>query len=254
MEAFTYQLLQKVEDHHWWYVSRWKLVRAELVSVFPGRRDLRILDIGCGTGGTTKRLEDLGEVIGVDPEPLAVAAARTKVRTAQIIQAPAMEVDTLFAPESFDLITFFHVLYHRNTGPAAEVVAKVARLLKPAGILLATEPAFRMLMRQHDIVDMGKTRYTLKDFKNMFAQRGLVYRNGRYFNSFAFAPCLLSAGMQRLFSANQEKATRLDELKLPAPWLNRLLIGIMGWETRVSRICSPPLGVSLIAIGQKHAR
>lgn len=253
MEAFTYQILQSVEDHHWWYVSRWNLVRAELESVFPGRKHLRILDIGCGTGGTTRRLEDLGEVIGVDPEPLAVAASRTKVRNAQIIQAPATEIDTLFAPESFDLITFFHVLYHRNTGPEDEIVAKVARLLKPGGILLATEPAFRMLMREHDVVDMGKTRYTLRDFMNVFEQCGLVYRSGRYFNSLAFPPCLLSAGMHRLFSTNQEKAGTLDELKIPAPWLNRLMIRVMGWEARLSRICSPPLGVSLIAIGQKHA-
>src|SRR5207249_9835696 len=135
------------------------------------------------------------KVIGVDPEPLAVAAARRKVKAAQIIQAPAAEIDILFAPESFDLVTFFHVLYHRNTGSEDEIVAKVARLLKPGGILLVTEPAFRVLMRDHDIVDMGKTRYRLKDFRNVFEQHGLVYRSGRYFNSFAFPSCLLSAGL-----------------------------------------------------------
>ena len=71
MQPHTYAIMRKVEDRHWWFVGRRRIIAAfveqicrDLQNGGPGQP--RILDIGCGTGANLELLSKFGEAEGVD--------------------------------------------------------------------------------------------------------------------------------------------------------------------------------------------
>ena len=98
----------------------------------PGQR---LLDIGCGNGDFLLNARDAGwDVMGVDPDPKAVAAARQRGLT---VSVGSIE---LFAGESdcFDAITLSHVLEHLHE--PVQFIHAVHRLLKPGGVVFVDTP------------------------------------------------------------------------------------------------------------------
>ena len=66
MEVHEYARIAAVEDDHWWYRNTRALVADQLGAELATRRDLRILDAGCGPGGNGAWLAEHGVVVGVD--------------------------------------------------------------------------------------------------------------------------------------------------------------------------------------------
>ena len=61
-----------LEQRHWWYAERRSLVRRLVAPLTPGRA----LDVGCGGGGNTEVLRDLGwRVAGLEYSPAAAPIA-----------------------------------------------------------------------------------------------------------------------------------------------------------------------------------
>ena len=78
MEREQYAIMARREEHHWWYAGMRRVALAVLERVLEGRHGLRILDAGCGTGGTTIELRRFGEVFGVDLAWAALEPARAR--------------------------------------------------------------------------------------------------------------------------------------------------------------------------------
>src|SRR3954468_14211739 len=110
MERAQYLVMAAVEGRHWWYGGMRAISASILNLVYAGRRDLAILDAGCGSGGNLRFLRRYGSVIGVDLAAEALALGRenapSDLARASVLQLP-------FAEASFDLVTSFEVLYHR---------------------------------------------------------------------------------------------------------------------------------------------
>lgn len=108
------------------------------------RPGMRVLDLGSGAGDVAmlaaRLIESDGEVIGVERDPAAVAAATARVAHAGLsnVRFVAGDVQTLDGLESgfeagFDAVVGRLVLmYMRN--PVA-VLARAARLVRPGGLL-----------------------------------------------------------------------------------------------------------------------
>jgi len=68
--------------------------------------DARVVDLGCGSGEFTARLAELvprGSVVGVDPDPSMVEAARRhRAPNLTFVDAPAQVLDQVVAPDSVD--------------------------------------------------------------------------------------------------------------------------------------------------------
>src|SRR5215207_630412 len=77
MEREQYAVMARREERHWWYAGMRRVALATLSRALAGRRDLLILDAGCGTGGTTTRLAQFGNVVGIDLAWEALRPART---------------------------------------------------------------------------------------------------------------------------------------------------------------------------------
>ena len=68
----------RLEVDHWWYRARQEIILAQFRNRYPTRRDLRILDVGCGAGTLLKSLRRFGQVTGLEASAAAAAAARRR--------------------------------------------------------------------------------------------------------------------------------------------------------------------------------
>ena len=101
---------------------------------------LRVLDIGCGTGSLTlllKRLHPEVAVVGLDPDPKALAIAKRKARRAGLaIQLDQGFSDRLPYPDaSFDRVFSSLMFHHLQADEKSATLREVRRVLKPAGSL-----------------------------------------------------------------------------------------------------------------------
>jgi ubiquinone/menaquinone biosynthesis C-methylase UbiE len=113
----------------------------ELVNQASISPDHRVLEIGCGTGNLAilvKRLDPASQVVGIDPDPKALARAHRKaVRREVTIQFDAGFAEELPYPDaSFDRVLSAFMLHHVNPDDAKLLSLREAfRVLKLGGSL-----------------------------------------------------------------------------------------------------------------------
>ena len=100
----------------------------------------RVLDVGCGTGSlavSIKRLHEDVEVVGLDPDPKALARGQRKARDAGIfVQFDRGFSDQLPYPAaSFDRVLSSFMLHHLGPQEKDRTLREVRRVLKPGGSL-----------------------------------------------------------------------------------------------------------------------
>jgi ubiquinone/menaquinone biosynthesis C-methylase UbiE len=134
---------------HDWFLSLYDPL-VKLLGGDPARRALldqadilpghRILDIGCGTGSLViliKRFHPDVDIVGVDPDPKALARARRKAERATVsIQFDQGFSDELPYPEaSFDRVFSSFMFHHLREDEKEKTLYEVGRVLKPGGFL-----------------------------------------------------------------------------------------------------------------------
>ena len=100
---------------------------------------LDCLDIGCGAGLFAEPLARLGaSVLGVDPAPKAIDAARRHAEEtgAHVAYRAATVEDLAAEPRRFDVVSAMEVVEH--VADPARFVAAAASLIKPGGLFLAS--------------------------------------------------------------------------------------------------------------------
>jgi ubiquinone/menaquinone biosynthesis C-methylase UbiE len=117
-----------------------KLVHRQLVDQARIQPDQRILEIGCGTGNLMiliKRLHPDAEVVGIDPDPKALARAQRKAGR----EALSVQLDRGFAEElpypdaSFDRVLSALMFHHLGPEEKEKTLGEARRVLKPGGSL-----------------------------------------------------------------------------------------------------------------------
>jgi len=112
-------------------------VRQALIDKIQGQ-PRRILDLGCGTGTTTRLLKQAfptAEVIGLDLSPHMLVVADDKARQANltISWVHGNAEHTPFPTASFDLVTASLLFHETPTAVAQTILREAFRLLRPSG-------------------------------------------------------------------------------------------------------------------------
>ena len=113
----------------------------DLIGVAPGSA---VIDVGCGVMGALHvlagRVGDSGRVVGLDREPRMVDAARGLAEqrglAVELIEADATA--TGLPDGTFDLVHARTLLL--NVSNPAEIVAEMARIARPGGVVAVQEP------------------------------------------------------------------------------------------------------------------
>lgn len=98
----------------------------------------RLLDVGCGRGGTAAwfQARGWGTVTGVDLDAQSIAFARQRYPSVHFLAGDATRLDTLGLPP-FDLVYLFTGLYAFADQPAA--LRQMRQVCRPGGRLLMVE-------------------------------------------------------------------------------------------------------------------
>lgn len=100
----------------------------------------RVLDIGCGTGTLAvliKRRQPTADVIGLDPDPKALARARRKAERAGVtIRFDHGFSDALGYPDgAFDRVFSSMMFHHLRAESKPKTLGEIRRVLRPGGRL-----------------------------------------------------------------------------------------------------------------------
>ena len=238
MERIVYDRMEELDERHWWYRARRRILADLIGRQIPLPRDARILEIGCGTGHNLEMLRTFGRVDGIEIDPAARAVAARRLGHA-IGDAPLPDLPGV--PErSYDLVAILDVLEHVEEDVAS--LRSIARRLKPGGRILITVPAFPWMWSAHDEVNHHKRRYTRATLRKAVAEAGLKIELLSWFNSLLF-PLAAAARL-----AGRVTGKKDSDDKMPPGPVNSLFEALFGLERyALGRVPLPP-GVSLVAI------
>ena len=132
MKREYYREYRQVEDVHWWFVGRRRIL-LQILDRYVGRSadgGRRILDVGCGTGTMLGYLAAYGKAQGVDIDEEAVGYCHER-GLLDVSQGEAANLP--FDAATFDLVTALDVIEHLDDD--AEALSEIRRVLRPGGHL-----------------------------------------------------------------------------------------------------------------------
>src|SRR5579884_1252614 len=96
------------EKTYWWHLGRLKIIES-YINKLAKESNLRILNVGCGTGGTIKMLQKYGQVDNVDISDDAIKFMK-KEGFNNIYKVDGIKLP--FKDKQYDLVVAFDVLEH----------------------------------------------------------------------------------------------------------------------------------------------
>jgi SAM-dependent methyltransferase len=243
MQQHTYSIMYEVEEHHWWFIGRRRIIERFVAAVCRemGKRKPRILDVGCGTGANLQMLAQHGESEGVDISSEALEFCRAR-GLAKVKQGAAESLP--YEDASFDLVTGLDVIEHLDDDVAG--LKEVWRVLRPRGRALFFVPAFMFLWGVQDDISHHRRRYTLKEFEQKLREAGLTVERMTYANISFFLPILIGRTLMRLTGMRPA-----SENNITIGMLNGVLgkiLGAEGWWLQRFRF---PFGVSIVCVARR---
>jgi len=245
MEREQYAIMARREERHWWYTGMRRVALAVLDSVLDGRRGLRILDAGCGTGGTTLALARFGRVFGVDLAWEALEPARQRGLAGLLLGS----IERLpFGDAAFDAVTSFEVVYHLGVGSDSRALEEIRRVLKPGGVLLLRVPAHDWLRGKHDRLVHTRHRYSRGEVKTQLRAAGFEVTQLSWANTVLFPPAVAKRLLERVHG---DSTGAEPDLWQPPAAINSALESAVAVEAAlIPRGVPLPFGLSVLAVAR----
>lgn len=233
--------MHQFEDHYWWFVGRKAILATLLERHLAPAESRRILDVGCGSGATLELLTAYGEAWGLDPSRVALRLCRERGLD-RLVLGDAVQLP--FAEHAFHLVTLLDVLEHIPDDVAA--LREIRRVLRPAGQLLLTVPAYQFLWSEHDEALDHCRRYTARQVAYKLREGGFTIQRLTYCITLLLPAATVLRLGQRLRPKPPDKP-RCALVELPGP-LNGFCLATLHLEARLLRHANLPCGVSVAAV------
>ncbi len=238
MERVIFDRMAELDQTHWWYVARRRVLSDLIAREVKPPKPARILEIGCGTGHNFEMLGAFGQVDGLEVDAPARAIASKRLGR-PVGDAPLPELPGV--PDGhYDLIALLDVLEHISDDRAA--LEGIKRKLAPGGKVLLAVPANQWMWSAHDTVHHHFRRYNRTTLSKVAREAGLRIDFISHFNTLLFP---LAAGFRVLGKVTGREEA--DDAQPAAP-LNKAFTALFGAERHLIGRVPMPFGVSLAAI------
>jgi SAM-dependent methyltransferase len=244
MRDELYEEMFEMEQRHWWFAAKHRIVEHLLARLLPPAREgerHRIADLGCGCGMLLYRLKERYEVVGVDGSPKAIEFCALRDVPVTLGDFPE---NIPLQPDSYDAVLLLDVLEHLERD--VETAQAASKLLRAGGILMCTVPAYQWLWSPRDEHHQHFRRYSAKRFRELMKATGLNLELMSFFNTWLFP--IAAAGR---LTARLRHRDGMKDLRVPPKPINATLAGIFASERRLLGRVAFPFGLSLIGVARK---
>jgi SAM-dependent methyltransferase len=189
MHSAQFELHATLEDSHWWFVARRRIVRRLIDHLLepqvagknraasPARASAKpseatepnrplIIDVGCGTGANIASLSDRYRCVGIDTSTEAIQWARQRFGHVRFIEGYAPR-DLGNLVREARLITMMDVLEHVEDD--FELLSSILAECSAGAYILLTVPADLSLWSKHDETFGHYRRYDPVRFARLWA-------------------------------------------------------------------------------------
>jgi ubiquinone/menaquinone biosynthesis C-methylase UbiE len=238
------ELTGRAEATHFWFHGFRAYMVPQIAALAAGRRDLRLIDCGCGTGFNLGLLQPYGRVFGFDFSHSGVT--RTRARGIPVARADLQRIP--FADNTFDLATSFDVL--QSVPDDTQALREMARILKPGGYVLLNVTAMEWLRGDHSDVWGEQRRYTTEHGAHLLYAAGLQpVRLAYLFGS--LVPLMLAVRTGQRLMRLFRRPTGDFDLTVPVAPVNAALTWMVRTEAALARRVPLPVGSSIMIVGRK---
>jgi len=244
MNLDEYEIMYRVENAHWWYVSLRGMIDLYWRR-YAAKSPVRVLDVGCGTGAVIEWFSKQDGVwaTGIDYSFEAVRFCRKR---GQIRSAAASANELPFGDNGFDAVVSFDVLCHRSIPDPRVPLREMCRVLRPGGMLLLNLPAYQWIYSSHDVAVHTVRRFTKNGAFDLLDAAGLQPVAATYWNTFLF-PAIVAVRLWRRLAP----PTQSDLATGGEGAMNRLLGGVLRAERALARRFPLPFGLSVFVAARK---
>ena len=225
MQSEQFQLHATIEERHWWFVARRRILCRLIAEVLPPSTETTIVDVGCGTGANIAALADRYRCIGIDTSPEAIALSRQRFPKVRFLSGSAPK-DLGDEAERARLFLLTDVLEH-----IADDFAMFSELLasaSPGCFFLLTVPADESLWSEHDESFGHYRRYDRARLEQVWAGLPVTTLLSSYFNA-RLLPIIRTVRAWNRFRGQAAGAAGTD-FWLPSRPVNALLTALFAGE------------------------
>ncbi len=244
MEIVEYENMYRNERDHYFYVATHQLVLSLIEKYAPTpKKQLKILDAGCGTGLLAQKMSKMGRVEAIDFSPEAVKFSKRrkiKVQQASIEKLP-------FPDDSFDVVVSIDVLTAASIKNDQVALREFNRLLKPGGILIMRVSAYPWLKLIHDKHVHMRHRYERVELFNKLNKANFATEKLSFIHSFLF-PLIIVRHLWENFIKPKESKSAVGKIH---PLLNSFLTKLLLFEAKLFLKINLPFGLGLVSVSRK---
>lgn len=242
MERESYEWNIEVNKTHWWFQARNLIIKQIILNNFKNKKNLNILDMGCGSGANLKMLSKFGKVSAIEPDEEIRKYAEKENPNCKILQG-FLPNNNPFKNEKFDLIVSLDVLEHIENDVSA--LTELKNMLNANGKIIISVPAFQCLFDEGDVSAKHFRRYNKKTLKNLIKNSGFSQYKLYFFNSFLFLPVVFA----KIYGKITKKIIETNETSSKGI-INKILFFIMSAERFTYKVNL--IGISLCAVMEKE--
>lgn len=243
MDIQLYRSFFNIQNHHWWFVTKKKIVLDLISRYVPLTSQSKILDVGCGSGLMLGSLSSIGITSGFDTSNEAISFSK-EIFNGDLSKG-SLPHDFPYKDNYFDLITALDVIEHIDDDAGA--VNSMYSKLKIGGTLIITVPAFMFLWSSFDDLNYHKRRYTVSTLKEVLLNSEFKIEKISYYNFLLFPLILCVRKLNNLLGIDG-----MSDIAMPSRFVNYALKSIFGVELFLLRMFSKlPFGVSILAVVKK---
>ncbi len=248
MQPEQFVLFAEIEQRHWWFVARQRIIHAVVIELLQPGTHSKIVDIGCGTGGILGGLADRYECTGIDASKDAMREAEhhyPHIRFLHTSDPAALETRN-----AADLLLFLDVLEHVRDDRS--LLHDIVLTMRPGALLVIAVPADMALWSPHDKAVGHFRRYDAASLSTLWSNLPVRVRLLTPFNAYLY-PMIRFARMLCRVKKKSWGESQTD-FSMPPKFLNKLLTWIFSREEKRIHVLlqgkGRPFhrGVSLLAV------